>query len=679
LINNRLNVSQVHLSDLDSKNKETTNKLKIEQLGECIYDGELIEYEGKVRFMIFDCFFYGGKDVRDLPLYDKVGGKYTITENSRLHYIKELTKIITNDNLSDELAIEEKKYESLQRINRFFKQLQVDGRYVLNEDEFPYNVDGLILMKVNEPYPKVTYSDGRFKKNGSLDDPNVAPILKWKPAEFLSIDFRVNFGNQPEIRKINGVDYMVMTLEAAYGNKIHPFEPSCYRVKDYNKLFMPLTKGQPQLIERVGYRVEAETLGHVIRNKDILEFVWIPDRSFGTDYWGIWFPIKYREDKTQNGFPNNYKKVSDKTWLAIHDKQITPEHLMEPFEQSPDLNLGYYQNVSRESLPDLRNIHNAIKSILIFLAIKQSGGGARSKRLLDLATGRGGDLAKWTGINYAFGIEFDEGNLKAGEASAYGRYRRMIDNSFMNDRHEQLKLDLIQGDMKALFTDNKVSNEPICNYILKDRLGNNKESFGIVSCQFAMHYVCDSEEHLDNFMRNVSENLATDGYFIATTFDGDKILNALNNSEQTDERGQPILIGKDEDKKIVWSIASPVRYRKLENVGQKVMVFNKTIKEEEEIEYLVNFEYVIEVAKKYNMYPGRLSFGKYNLPIDGSYGYGSFTEAYTEDFLKLVAESVYPKESPRYKELNNSFHKIPTDIKRYSKYSSFLILRKQAQ
>jgi len=677
LINNRLNVSQVNLSDLDAKNKESENRKKIEKLGECIYDGELIEYEGKVRFMIFDCFFYGGKDIRDLPLYDKVGGKYEPNENSRIYYIKELIKIISNDNLSDELAIEEKIYYQLNKISKFFRQYSNDGRYVLNDDEFPYYIDGLIFMKVTESYPKITFSEGRFKKNGSLDDPNVSPILKWKPAEFLSIDFRVNFGvGTPKIQKINGVDYMIMTLEAAYGNKIHTFEPSCYRVKDYNLLYMPLTKGQPQLIAKPGYRVEEETIGHVIRNKDILEFVWIPDRSFGTDYWGIWFPIKYREDKTQNGFPNNYKKVSDKTWMAIHDKQITPENLMEPFEKI-ELNMGYYQNESRDTSIDLRNIHNAIKSVLIFLAIKQSGGGNRSKRLMDLATGRLGDLQKMTGINYVFGVEYDEANLKAGDASAYGRYRQMIDNSYSNDRSENLKIDLIQGDMRQLFSDNKASNESVFNYIMKEKLGNNRESFGIVSCQFAMHYACDSEEHLDNFMRNVSENLATDGYFIATTFDGEKILNALNNSDKTDDSGQPTLVGKDEEKKVVWSISSPVRYNRLENVGQKVMVFNKTISDEEQIEYLVNFEYIIEVAKKYNLYPGRLSYGKYNLPLDGSYGYGSFTEAYTEDFLKMVSESVYSKESPRYMELNKSFQKIPTDIKRYSKFSSFLILRKQ--
>lgn len=678
LINNRLNISPVQLNMIDGDQSKL-----LKEMGQCIYDGELVEHNGKYRFLIFDCFFYQGKDVRDLPLYNKTGGKYLPTDKSRMFYIKELTKSIKNEILSDQLVVEEKTYYPIDKVSRFFKRVGGESgeRYVLKDDETPYNIDGLIYMKVNESYPKIVYQSGRLIKKGSLDDPeNISPILKWKPPEFLSIDFRVTFDpSNPKIEKINGQDYMLMTIESAYGNKIHQFEPSCYRVKDYNKLYMPLTKGQPQLIEREGYRVEEETLGHVIRNRDILEFVWIPDRSFGTDFWGIWFPIKYREDKTQNGYPNNYRKVADPTWMAIHDSQVLPDNLMDPFGQnipSPQLNMGYYQNQNRESLPDLRNIHNAIKSILIFLAVKQSGN--KSRRLLDLATGRGGDLMKWTGINYAFGIEFDEGNLKAGDASAFSRYRGMLENAFMNDRRPPFTLDLIQGDMTELFSDGKVSQEKTFNYLIREKLGNHPTSFGVVSCQFAMHYACGSEIHLDNFMRNVSENLAPNGFFIATTFDGEKILNALQHTKETDEDGQPIIVGKNSKGQIMWSIASPVKYRTLENVGQKVVVFNKTIKDEEELEYLVNFKYVTQVAQKYQLYPGRLSFGKYNLPLDGSYGHGSFTDAYDEEFLKMIGETVYAKGSPRYRELEKSFQQIAADIKRYSKFSSFLILRKQA-
>jgi len=683
LINNRLNVSPVSLNEGEGNSSERAEfRQSIAELGDCLYDGELVEYDGKFRFLIFDCFFFQGKDVRDFPLYQRSADKYLVNDKSRLFYIKKLAKLINNDILKEHLLIEEKHYFLTNKVGtRFFKKVDHGGGrsgFVMDEDNYPYNIDGLIYMPINKPYPKVTMRGSQFVKINSMDDPEISPMLKWKPPQFLSIDFRVNFGKERKIQKINGQDYMVMTLESAYGSQIHSFEPTAYRVKDYNKLYMPLTNGVPQLIDREGYRADPETLGHVIRNHDILEFVWIPDRSFGSDYYGIWFPIKYREDKTSNGYPNNYRKVADRTWMAIHDQQVLPENLMDLYGRTiptPQLDLGYYQNQNRESLVNLREIHNAIKSLILFLAIKQSG--SRSRRLMDLATGRGGDFMKWSGVNYVFGIEFDEANLKSGDRSAFSRYRMMMERSYRNNQRTPFRMDLIQGDMREPFSEGNISDEEVFNYILKDRLGANKESFGIISCQFAMHYACDSEEHLDNFIRNISENLAPNGYFVATTFDGGKILNALQNTDKTDEDGQPILIGKGSDGKIMWSISSPIKYRKLEEVGQKIMVFNKTIKDEEEVEYLVNFNYVIEVARKYGLYPAHLSSGKYTLPMDGSYGIGNFSDAYDQDFLSMVGDSIYPKGSPKYRKLDSAFGKIPIDIKRYSQYSSYLILRKQ--
>jgi len=690
LINNRLEVSPVKLNEMeDNLAKDKANQKQIKELGECIFDGELVEYDGKFRFLIFDCFFYQGKDIRDLNLFAKSDDKkVAINEQSRMFYIKEFVKHISNEILSDELAIEEKIYRPVSKISYYFKKSLDGKKYIMKEDEFPYNIDGLIFTPVNEGYPKVKYQSGRFVKKGSMDDPeNISAVLKWKPPEFLSIDFRVNFGVEQRIQKINGIEYQVMTIESSYGDKIKTFEPSCYRVKDYNKLYVPITKGQPQLIKKDGYRVEEETLGHIIRNKDILEFVWIPDRTFGSDYWGRWFPIKYREDKTQNGYPNNYKKVADRTWMAIHDKQILPENLMDPYGKdipSPQLDMGYYQNVNRDTLLDLRNIHNSLKALLLFLSIKQTGN--RANRLMDLATGQGGDLSKliWGGINYVFGVEFDEGNLKASgpagvrDSSAYGRYRETIEKSFINDKKIPFSLDLIQGDMRELFSEGRTSNEKVYNYILQEKLARNKESFGVISCQFAMHYACDTEEHLHNFLQNISENLAPNGYFIATTFDGDRVINSLQTTDQVDEDGRPVVIGRDTNGKIMWTISAPTKYKKLEDYGQKIMVFNKTIKDEEEVEYLVNFNYVIEVAQKFNLYPGRLSFGKYNLPLDGNYGTGNFSELYEDNYLDLVGETVHSKGSNKYRQLQRSLEQIEPGIKKFSRLSSFLILRKQA-
>lgn len=681
LINNRLEVSPVVLSELDTPDKRE----QLKDMGESIFDGELVEHDGKFRFLIFDCFFSRGTDVRNLPLFIKnklpASKEFSINDQSRVFYLKQFTtkinQIIGSNVLNNDLIIESKDYFQVNKVSRFFKKDNQDQATL--KDELPYNIDGLVFVPVNEIYPKIKYQNGRFSKVSSVGNPDVSPILKWKPPEFLSVDFRVNFGSKPKIQQINGKDYQVLTLESAYGSKIAAFEPSSYRVKDYNLAYIPIIKGHPQLQKREGYHVDPETEGHVIRNKDILEFIWINDRSFGQDYWGIWFPIKYREDKTSNGYPNGYRKVADRTWMAIHDRQILPENLMDPLgkvRSSPQLDMGYYQNRGRAQLFNLRGIHNSAKTILIFLSVKQAG--MKSNRLMDLATGRAGDLFKWNGVKYVFGIEFDEGNIKAGQDSAYSRYSDRIEKSYMNDRKPPFVLDLIQGDMGQLFNDNRVSNESVMNYIMKERLSRYKESFGVISCQFAIHYICNSEDRIDNFFRNISENLAPGGYFIATTFDGEKIFNALANTKLTDDEGQPLLEGLDKDGTRMWSISSPTKYNKLYNAGQPIDVFNKTIKDDVETEYLVNFNYLLQVAEKYNLYPGQLSFGQTTMPIDG-YGIGGFSELYDAEYLQLIGNTIYPKGSPKYKDLEKNFKQIPNDIKRYSKFSSYLVLTKNIQ
>lgn len=49
-------------------------------------------------------------------------------------------------------------------------------------------------------------------------------------------------------------------------------------------------------------------------------------------------------------------------------------------------------------------------------------------------------------------------------------------------------------------------------------------TFDIVSCQFSLHYLYESEERLNTFLHNVSCRMAKGGFFIGTIIDGDKVL-----------------------------------------------------------------------------------------------------------------------------------------------------------
>lgn len=701
LINNRLEAGPVTFEDYIDLNTIIE--------GDTILDGELVDYQGRKRFMVFDCFFYNGADMRDKPLFtfkakaDKsastnpttTDGKYSVDQDCRYFYVKEITSKFKKEILSDKMVIEAKEYYPSTSVSRYFDSTN----FRFKENDFPYNVDGLIYTPSQDPYPKISYKANRFIKTGSMDDNDIKPILKWKPPEYMSVDFKVKYSHT---ETINTIEYYVFLLESTYKQKIHTFEPSSYRVKGYNLAYIPSTNGLPRLIKdptstntntntstntNAHIKVDDKSVGHIIKDKDIIEFIWTREHNLGPDFWGRWVPIKYRDDKTQIGYPNNFLKVADRTWLAINDKQITGKILMQ-LEPSIQLNMGYYKNTRKDSeiaMPHLRDVHNAIKSLLINLSVRNTPN--KNSKLLDLASGRGGDISKWSGLNYVLGVEFDESNLKAGNQSAYARYGNYIDNQIQTDRQDKshlLRIDFIQGNMGLQFKDVSFTQEKIYNHMLNSII-KNPNNFGIVSCQFAIHYIWDTEEHIDNFFNNVSRNLMSGGYFIATTFDGEKVFDELKKNKSTDAAAgadadaDASIEGKDQSGQIIWEITNMTAFGKtLPNFGHKIKVLNKTIKDVAEMEYLVNFDYLTEVAKKYNLEPASLLFEKQSFPFDNQLGTYNFHEIYQNqtEFLNMFNNTkIYSKQL--YNKLEESFEKMSGYEKKFSKFNSIIVFRKK--
>ena len=137
--------------------------------------------------------------------------------------------------------------------------------------------------------------------------------------------------------------------------------------------------------------------------------------------------------------------------------------------------------------------------------------------------------------------------------------------------------------------------------------GVASDGFNICSIQFAIHYMFENQETLQNFLQNVSEVTKEGGYFIGTSYDGEKMFNMLKNTEENDSKVIMVKDDKNNNKgKKIWEVIK--RYDRDEYnddetcVGYAIDVFqesiNKTIRE-----YLVNYTYLTRVLENYGFVP----------------------------------------------------------------------------
>ncbi|KAJ3452773.1 mRNA cap guanine-n7 methyltransferase [Anaeramoeba flamelloides] len=147
----------------------------------------------------------------------------------------------------------------------------------------------------------------------------------------------------------------------------------------------------------------------------------------------------------------------------------------------------------------LRSLNNWIKSVLLDQYLEDQGS------VLDLCCGKGGDLQKYR-------------SLKIGSLVAVDFAAKSIENavSRYNTMNPQFNAKFGVGDCfeRGLLS---FLEDGVC--------------FDLVSCQFSLHYACDTQERLESLFENASCRLKRGGYFIATIPDADLIVQKLKEIE----------------------------------------------------------------------------------------------------------------------------------------------------
>ena len=633
-----------------SKNKEIWNTL---------LDGEHILYDKKKKFInlytAFDIYYVAGEDVRSNafipPNVDDVQINYRLPIMESI--IKKINAVsVISESSPIPLRITNKRFYNTTDTQTIFQGCT----FILTKEHdglFEYETDGLIFTPMN----RGVASDkiGEFVKPKKITWEH---SFKWKPVKYNTIDFLVSvkkndngdefIGNMFQ----SGTDmststqipqYKTLVLRVGFDEYKHgfinPYQDAIEdKVPDYlnyeetkrdrQKSYMPKqfyptnpsdkNAGICNLLLSGNVENEKNMLSEendIIQDNMIVEFRYDITRE---PEWR-WIPLRVRYDKTaqlmggEKMFGNAYH-VANSNWHSIH-KPITQMMIMSGSnipEELGDDDVYYNKVRGATKTGSLRDFHNLYVKTSLIKSISKPG-----DTLIDLAVGKGGDWPKWidTKLKFVFGVDISRDNIQNRLNGAYARYLTfrkkyrvmpsalfVNGNSSVNIRNTNgILVDKDKQITRAVFGQGPKDAKLLGQGVYK-QYGVASEGFDICSIQFAIHYMFENQETLHNFLRNVSEVTKEGGYFIGTSYDGQKIFNMLKNIPENESK---VIMDTDHstgDKKIIWELTKRYSNEELNDdescLGYSIDVYqesiNKTIRE-----YLVNYTYLTRILENY--------------------------------------------------------------------------------
>jgi ribA/ribD-fused uncharacterized protein len=546
-------------------------------------------------FCIFDVYRFRKRDTRNLPLMTNDDDVTKSPLNSRLgcgqlfiddvrHFDREPTLI--------PLRIETKLF------------LAGDGVAMekaitqMLETKFEYKTDGLIFT------PRMSGVAPQSDLNGAT----WTRVYKWKPAEQNSIDFLVRLKPTKVPNTITGElcqqgelyvsrnakDLYVYPREMMNGEFVPRNLPEDFELSNAARipsLFQPSVPRDPdayQILIPVNERgVPYDQEKQKVEDNTIIECAF----NTTTRQWNV---MRTRYDKTyqykvlKEAQYGNDVAVANSIWTSMHvpvTQEMLKEHYSNPIDDTIEDDMYYRDDMKRETrlLQPVYDFHNRIKDSLYERYIQ------KGDTLLELAVGRGGDLQKWIKAqpSRVVGMDISLSNLASPIDSTSKRYLQV-----KADRRVPPVL-LIQGDFTQhpLFEQSDkympilIGQQQGHTDYLKQFEGLN--SFDVISCQFAMHYACESEETFKKFAQNIRDSGKK--YFFGTCSDGQSIYSLLL-GKKTHLFAQDGKVAGEYTKEYLdkdsWT----------EEFGMPVKVFLESFVKPE-TEYLVPFGKVIEIME----------------------------------------------------------------------------------
>lgn len=412
-------------------------------------------------------------------------------------------------NLHDIVDSFTQSYFYVVSVKKFYmKNVFLGAESILNNKE-SYENDGLIFTPMDEPYPRVK----KWVK-----------LLKWKPAHMNTIDFYA----------VKNKDNNIWRLYVQ-----HPKEKqdaSNYKATEHVLFDVAKLCPEPIAIQSMMFETSFDeidpTTNELYQSNTVIEFNW--DKNLNK-----FVPLRTRWDKTANPRKHgNFSVVACDIWHNIHN----------PVYKEDLFKFTILSSAKEDSLFErMRKFHNKIKETLYNKYTHNTN------YLLELCSGRGGDLHKWSFNNVQNVVGYDISEKSISECN-----RR---NS--NPNYKFYKQDLCHDNAFEII------------------MYNNPDGFDNVCCQFGLHYFFQSEKTFSILLKILDNSLKENGHFIVTFMDDTKIEELMKGK---------LCHSKEENQEVVYYIKKNDIVTESE-FGNKLRIAlsGSSILSEGSDEYLINY------------------------------------------------------------------------------------------
>lgn len=389
-------------------------------------------------------------------IYDvlAVAGQQTVRNSDYFQRIEFAQKFLGAVQDLTRYIFELKEFHQFQTVPQFY---QMTRQVLLGT--YPFMTDGLIFTPDNYRYD-TSVNSMRIRDRKLNRQPDV---LKWKPPNQLTIDFA--------IRHILSANGNYIELLSSEENMLVPFN---------------------------GIRFNPQTdilIDDQLRNapnETVFEFRWDTENvDAGEESRGKFVVVRPRYDKP---FPNRLEVALD-VWEDIHS----------PIDQA---------TISGEKFSLVFRYHNRIKWNL-FNTVRDSLPNVSTRTLLDIGSGRGGDVRKWfdAGFTHIICVEPNDENRT--------ELARRINAA--NEERAKKNRPIVKSHIIATV------GQDYKRIIQEVRTFAPGGFVDAISYMLSLSFFFDRPESTYSILHIVHNTLKRGGYFIALTIDGRYVLEYFNN------------------------------------------------------------------------------------------------------------------------------------------------------